>query len=404
MKRNLSNDIFSKCNDYLGEQAGYIGEMTQAINGALIGEYSSEFSNGFIKTRYSEISSLLLKKKNLNIEEMISLGRKNVSMSGLDSQGATALNVIASEVNMMLQEIKSMVNNVTTSVTTIRTTGLTADILLNNLPEERANEIRNGNIFVSMDGKYIYYNGYPYEVYNPTTDILSEDVVIMPTGSWDWKDVYCASYKNSEFDFLEFINGSTSNAGDNLDQDATVLYNAPMARYTFYQSLSDATTNVTIDVMFQENSNGDRRVIMGVNNSSYEDIYQNMNYSKPYSIFDNAGGVFSVAGGADSSREIYEKLTGNEAKITAYYDIQYTFDEKHRDEKYQSYLSFDGDGNLQETPTVYGGDKKELVERDGYLGEIGVGEKVYEFELLPTPQPVPDVYKDKITDAINGGF
>lgn len=402
MIRDLSNEGFDSSKTALGEQVGYLGLMTQDINNALIGECSSEFPNGFMKTKYSEINTLLFGKKNSNIEEMISLGKKSTFFSDLDIQSAICLDAITSETETMLQELNSKVNDLSASVSNAITLGLDAESLLSNLPEERANDIKNGNMFVSSDGKYMYYLGYAYEVYNPAIDNYNAKVVITSPGSVDWVNVHEQSYDKTYFDWWNLASATIQNIGENGDIEEAVAYNAPMVGYSILQAIADSRTDVKIDVMFQQNSNGDRRVIMGVYNSDYANIYNNFDYNLPYSTYDNIG-VFKPDY-MNKSQEIYEDLTGKKANEWAVYDVQYSLDERHRDERYQSYLSFDADGNLQETVNIYDGDKKEIVEREGFAGEIGSGEAVYTYDLVPTPHAVPDLYNEAIMGAINGGF
>ncbi len=168
MVRDLSGDYFRESNLYLGEQITELSAIKQSLASALSKEYSSEFPNGLMKTKYGELSSLFAQRTNDNIDYEIILGKKNTYLCNDDTNGAEELKTALGDVDSSKSILENMANSITACLSGLSKPSPSVNLLINVLPQSRADEINDGGLFVSPDGKYLYYMGYPYDVYNPT--------------------------------------------------------------------------------------------------------------------------------------------------------------------------------------------------------------------------------------------
>ncbi len=137
-----------------------------------------------------------------------------------------------------------------------------------------------------------------------------------------------------------------------------------MFGFAILEAIADSRTTTTIEAKFMTNQNGERRVIIGMTNSSIQNRYNTWDYTGSSSMYDNCDNVsnYIVSSTAESA---YEVLTGNTAAhdFSTQYDVHITLDERHQyDEGYNYYISFGNDGKAYMTANTYSGDKIEVTQ------------------------------------------
>lgn len=408
MVRDLSLEIFQECRTQLAKQVGELSTVTQSISSGLSLEQGTEFNNEFMKSKYSEIYTLLDGRKNTIIEHQITLGKKREYVKNDDTNGSARLESILSDVENSADRLDTLKTSIVSSVASIHGGNINVENIIDVLPAERANQIKRGDVFISSDYKYLYYNGYAYEIINsyaqhndatgPVISAVHEWTTVnektYDKTTWDWWGAVTGLNDMSSDDYAAVINSELS------DKQSKTL-NTFDAVFSVVKFIESARSDIAITVTFQENEVGDRRVFIAANNSTYRNIYEQwagVSYSKLDSCQDKA----AEKEWSDEIANYYMEMSGNEIDIYQYeYDIVTTIDERHRDDKYTSMISFDSEGNMYETIPVYDGDSVVIQRRGSF---IGLNRKdIYEFELNDTMQ-IPEGYRDVFLEGLNSGF
>ena len=133
-------------------------------------------------------------------------------------------------------------------------------------------------------------------------------------------------------------------------------------------ALNENINNVFVRCIFQENNDGQKRVIIEAGSSDVEKIFANCANNIPLSVyFSNSGNSVAQMAIENAVESLYEKATGNKAEIWPIYDCEITIDKHHRyDDGAASYLWINKNGALTETPIVYPNDKVAFGIRKGF--------------------------------------
>lgn len=223
-------------------------------------------------------------------------------------------------------------------------------------------------ITVSTNDNSIYYNGEEYPIYVP--DFSGGPAIGPPE---EWETVYTDFYRDFDFDILAALSvnsleGTNENVYPGTRENAITITGA----HFFFGSvgaLEALVSSTMVEVtLSKRKSDGKTRAIIGVKNSDVAKKQENFDYRKPFSTYEylqryGDGAAQIVMNKAIGG--IYEEYTGKKADPSKYkYDVQVTLDERHKDGKYQSFISIDENGNYTETSIEYPGDKTNLVVRD----------------------------------------
>lgn len=105
-----------------------------------------------------------------------------------------------------------------------------------------------------------------------------------------------------------------------------------------------------------------------MSNSKAAQGFRDYDYSSTYSMLSDTKAHGDGAGeknvkGAGAS--LYEQYTGKKAD-KCMYDIQVNLDKRHKDSKYQSYISINDKGKFVQTIVQYPGDKRTVVVCDSW--------------------------------------
>lgn len=188
-----------------------------------------------------------------------------------------------------------------------------------------------------------------------------------------WENVYEDSIMDLDFDFEKAIMGFSleepnRNVFPGTRSNANTLVATHILLGIFGDVVAGASTT-SIDVYLQESPiAGSKRTVIGVRNSQAAEKLQNFDYSKPFSSYEYM--KQNGDGAAQNSMDravagLYENVTGKKSNPIKYrYDVQVTLDERHKNDRYQSYISIDEDGNYVKTNVSYSKDEVCIVVRD----------------------------------------
>ena len=243
----------------------------------------------------------------------------------------------------------------------------------------------------------IKYKGEEYPIYIP------EDKGPTLQSAEKWENVYEDSIMDLDFDFEKAIMGFSleepnRNVFPGTRSNANTLVATHILLGIFGGVVAGASTT-SIDVYLQERPiAGSKRAVIGVRNSQAAEKLQNFDYSKPFSSYEymkqNGDGAAqnkmdrAVAG-------LYENVTGKKSNPIKYrYDVQVTLDERHKNDRYQSYISIDEDGNYVKTNVSYSKDEVRIVVRDVFGRETG------ESYVVDSNDSATEVFDPEISDML----
>lgn len=204
-------------------------------------------------------------------------------------------------------------------------------------------------VTVSTNDNSIYYNGEEYPIYVPD------------------------SYADSNFDIWAALSANSleetnENVYSGTQRNAYTIGGLHLF-FGLLGALDAGTSSTTVEMtLSKRKSDGKTRAITGVTNSDVKEKQENFDYRRPFSTYEymrryGDGAAQMVMNNAIGG--IYEENIGKKANPSKYkYDVQVTLDKRHKDSKYQSFISIDENGNYTETSIEYPGDKTTLVVRD----------------------------------------
>lgn len=404
MIRDLSQSNFSECTMHLAKQITPLSNISSKLSAAISAEGGTEFVDEYMKSQYSQLSSLISQRKSNVIDYQITLGKKSVYISNDDKNGAAKLEASLGEMSTSSDLVHSMRQSIVSCISSLTGPDASVEGLIGVLPEDRANDIKNGNLFMSEDCKYLYYNGYEYEIFDPFKE---HNNITGPTigRPEEWETVHIKSYDETTWDWwgaIANLNNMSSDdyAGAMVDNNSRALNNFD-AVFSVIKFIGSAKQDVSIEVNFQQNQYGDRRVIIGVDNSTYKQMYNN-NAGNTISRLDMCGDGAAKLMWSRAAAEYYSQQTGNPVNTYKYnYDIETTIDEGHKDQKYTSTISFDENGAMTESILLLPNDKVVIREEGSFLGITG--KDVYTIKLNST-SVVPEQYSNLFRQGLNNGF
>jgi|GEM_PF-3516706 len=362
MVRDFEKEYFTQSISLLAKQNTEMSTMKQSLFNALSNEYSSEFPNEYVKTKYNSISSLLSRETQNNIDRQITMGKKSFLIYNTDRKCASEQRTANETFDTVKASLKEMTDAIMLSVSNFKETSPDANHIVDALPQTRAREIKNGHLFISPDGEYLYFNGFKYKIYDPAEE-QTEGPVFSPVYEWTIDGVKEVS--SVDRDVWDGINGFfNSNGVSNLDDEASALFNAPMLLMGILEGAAESKNTTTITTTFKTNQYGERVAVVTMRDSSVQRKYDNWDYSKSSSMYDGCDNVSNYIA-SEYAKSAYEAITGNKAsgRFATQYDVHITLDESHQySDAPHYYITFGSGGKAYVTPNYYPGDKIEVTQ------------------------------------------
>lgn len=229
--------------------------------------------------------------------------------------------------------------------------------------------VDSDKVFISENGKYIFYHGEVYPIYVPdyTKQVIEAQ----------WETVEIKKYSKHDFDAGMFLLGISWDDVEDKELFTKDLSNKLLdnnvkgqglltilnVSETFIKSLE----NTIIKVNFQQ-SDGNKRAVISVYNSSDFQTLSSFNYNTPISKRREQKKLYNdwaaLKHQSDYAKGICEIVTGKICK-EAVYDIEVTLDDRHKTQGTTGFLSYDVNGKLLYTPVVFSGDKAVVGTRVG---------------------------------------
>lgn len=222
------------------------------------------------------------------------------------------------------------------------------------------------------------YNGKIYPIYVPKQTGLTISAV--------WNTVDTVYISDTKFNLFKFIAGfelpdektGLTVAGGNFvgETEKSVLiqpgYQPAVGIASLFagvfNSLSQSINKVFVKFIFQETSDGQRRVMIKAGTTDAASVFNHYANDIPVSAYyNNSGSGFVQACISSSVANLYEEVTGNEQELLATYDCEVTVDKRHiNDDGAVSYLWINKNGDITETPIIYPNDKVAFGVREGF--------------------------------------
>ncbi len=404
MIRDLKKSNFLECRTFLSKQISPLTNITNNITSAIVLESETEFNNEFMKTQYRELSNLMNERRNSIIEHQITLSKKQAYLYKDDNDAALKLDSLLDDIKSSCDSINNMKNSIISCLPTLTENDFSVDKLIDILPEERANQIKDGNLFISSDYKYLYYKGYAYEIYDPYLEI-NNTTTLSFSRIEEWTIVHTKSYDETTWDWWGAVANlsnmsSDDYAGAMVDNDSNAL-NVIDALIGVAKFVEDARNDVSVDVVFEQNQYGDRRVTIGIQNSAYQEIYNNY-AGKSASILNNCYEGAAKSKYSEIIANYYSSISGEIVNTKKYnYDMVTTIDEGHRNQKYTSTVSFDEDGTMIESTLILPNDSIKIIQQSSLLGLNA--KEIYNVNIKECEE-ISEQYKKLFLQGLNYGF
>lgn len=272
-----------------------------------------------------------------------------------------------------------------------------------NTPTKKDEDYPDGTI--SDDYKYIYLDGKKYEIYDSFQEYnnITGPSFDVPH---DWQTVETKSISETTWDWwgaIANLNNMSSDdyAAATVDNQSTLLGGLD-SMFSIAKIAADARNDVNVEFNFQEDQYGNRRVIIGVTNSDYQQWYNDMAGSRTSRLDvcqDGAAKMFW----SNAIADYYTQETGNPTNNFHDYDVITTIDEGHSGQKYTSTISFNEDGSMSESILILPGDTCVIQERSGFLNLHT--EDIYTIDLKErATSEIPQQYSDLILQCLEEGF
>lgn len=404
MIRDLSRENFIECKSALSKQITPSDNITSSLTTAIANESSAKFVDEYVKNQYGSIKELINGRKSTVIDHQITLGKKSVYVSNDDTNGKGKLETALTDFSSAEDSISKMSASAAACFPSVNSSDIKLDDLIAVLPKDRADDIKKGNLFLSGDCKYLYYDGNAYEIYDPYLDMNSNPGASIVDPDF-WQNVHTIENAETTWDWWGAIAGLNNMSSDdyaaaNEDCDSDAL-NTFDAGFSLLKLAADARNDVSVEVKFQVGKDGSRRVIIGVTNADIQRKY-NEYAGSSISALDRCGDGAAKLFWSRAAAEYYKEQTGNEVNTFKYdYDAVLSIDERHAGNGYTSTISFDENGNMQETVPVYSGDTLTIRERGSF--NIFHSRDLYTTQLPGTGQ-VPTQYSNLFTEGMKNGF
>ena len=287
---------------------------------------------------------------------------------------------------------------------TLTENDFSVDKLIDILPEDRANQIKDGNLFISSDYKYLYYKGYAYEIYDPYLE-RNNTTTLSFSRIEEWTIVHTKSYDETTWDWWGAVANLSNMSSDDyagaMVDNYSNTFNIIDALIGVAKFIEDARNDASVDVVFEQNQYGDRRVVIGITNSTYQEIYNNY-AGTSMSVLDNCMDNAAKWRWSKEISNYYSYLTGKTVDMLKYdYDLVITMDEGHRNQKYTSTVSFDEDGTMIESTLILPNDSIKIIQQGSFLG---LNEKEIYNVNIKECEEISEQYKTMFLQGLNYGF
>jgi hypothetical protein len=260
-------------------------------------------------------------------------------------------------------------------------------------------------VFISENGKYVFYHGEVYPIYVPD---YTKQAIDAP-----WKTIETKDYSKLDFDWaMAFFGIAWDDVGDKelytKDMSNKLIDNNAkgqglLTMMNLSESFIKSLDNTIVTVNFQE-SNGNKRAIISVYNSSEAQKFASLDYNKPISKRAEQKKATGPGTGldwqSDYAKGVCELVTGEKCK-DGIYDIEVTLDERHNSQGATGFLSYDENGQLLYNPVVFSGDKAVVGTRSG-LFETNF-EPIADFsDYLNQPSHASEDYQKILEKVLEG--
>ena len=404
MIRDLKKSNFLECRTFLSKQISPLTNITNNITSAIVLESETEFNNEFMKTQYRELSNLMNERRNSIIEHQITLSKKQAYLYKDDNDAALKLDSLLDDIKSSCDSINNMKNSIISCLPTLTENDFSVDKLIDILPEDRANQIKDGNLFISSDYKYLYYKGYAYEIYDPYLE-RNNTTTLSFSRIEEWTIVHTKSYDETTWDWWGAVANLSNMSSDDyagaMVDNYSNTFNIIDALIGVAKFIEDARNDASVDVVFEQNQYGDRRVVIGITNSTYQEIYNNY-AGTSMSVLDNCMDNAAKWRWSKEISNYYSYLTGKTVDMLKYdYDLVITMDEGHRNQKYTSTVSFDEDGTMIESTLILPNDSIKIIQQGSFLG---LNEKEIYNVNIKECEEISEQYKTMFLQGLNYGF
>ncbi|MCM1082597.1 MAG: hypothetical protein NC393_01310 [Clostridium sp.] len=402
-KKNLISDNFINCRSILGEQITEITLARQVLSNAYYTECNDSFSDDFVKTTYSNLSTTCSDLYNANVENLIALGRTKTWLYNDDTEYSEKILEIVEELEEMQCTIEVFSNKIYSGT---NNGPLEVEDIYMLLPEDRKNAFKNGNPWISEDYQYLYYNGEAYKIvtspYQSINPYPVDDGPIFVQGP---TMIYSKEFNGDYFDWAEAFAGLNNVSID--DMSGAMPGAIPTTRLgsvldavflidNFYQA---GNKDLSVTAEFYQ-CGDERRVVLGVDFSDYQKAIEQY-AGKTMSLYDQCrdqGNQFTLS---NDIADVYEELTGNQRERGCTYDFMATLDEHHLQDTHYMTLYFDENGEMRAHTNIYDGDSYQIVKRTGLFKQNI--EVVY--EVKPNSESAIDSHiSETLLEGLSTGF
>ena len=378
-KRDLEQENFTACNSYLSKQITQVSEGKRLMTSAVVYDSNSDFPDGNIRSVYSSIGNTFSSMYSDNITDTIALGRCRFNTNNDEVTRTGTMGEILSELDKLVSEAKAL----SAKYSGMQSGIMGPDSIIMPLPDDRIEEIKDGNLVLSADKQYIYIDGIKYKIVtSPYSSYPHSDGPAFNAAPQELKKIYI---DGSYFDWAAaFANGFSMNSVDDMASAAGGKYEygnsgnfmiPDTGLGTLFDCLNIANNFVTagrkemgVTLTFYEAYQGEKVVTIGVNSSDYTNAverYAGSTRAYVKEAMRNGADGAALLVYSNSARDIYEKVTGNQTNISSYYDFRITMDPAHKNDEYAMMLYFDDNGNMMSSTNIYPGDKYQIVEMSG---------------------------------------
>ena len=402
-KKNLISDNFTNCNSILGKQITEITSARQVFSSAFYTECNDSFSDDFVKTTYSNMSTTCTNLYNANVENSIALGRTRTSLYNDDTDYSEKILEIIEKLEKMQCAVEFFSNNMYSSA---NNGSLEVEDIYMLLPEDRKRSFKNGNPWISEDYQYLYYNGEAYKIVtSPYQSINPYPVNDGPAFVQGPTMIYSKEFNGDYFDWAEAFAGLNNVSIDDMagavpDAIPTTglgsVFDAVFLLDKFYQA---GNKDISVTAEFYQCGN-ERRVVLGVDFSDYQKAIEQY-AGKTMSLYDQYRDNVNQFTFSNDVADVYEELTGNQRELGCTYDFMAALDEHHLQDAHCMTLYFDENGEMKAHTNIYDGDSYQIVKRTGLFKQNI--EVLY--EVKPNSESTVDPHiSETLLEGLSSGF
>lgn len=151
MRRIFKQEYLQGCTSVLGVQNQHLDDGMQYLDSGIQLESGSEFVSGYMKSRYADIRAILNTKKQHNIEQSVTLGKRYADLTNTDGSSSGKLEGQLEIVENLLSQLERLCASMGNSVSNIQSENPNGAILLDNLSSSRVADMQAGNMYEWFD-------------------------------------------------------------------------------------------------------------------------------------------------------------------------------------------------------------------------------------------------------------